>query len=126
MDNKSFFNEIRKIVKEEIELAFKEKNKKEVTEVDFNRQIKEFQKMQIEAKNKKSPASISELLSETRNDMNNKTIKTTDDQWKTINFSSNDVNKFYKNENLNFNGTVESALTRNYSELMKAIKDKKK
>lgn len=134
MDSKNFFSEIRKIIKEEISLALNEKNKK-TTEVDFNKQVTDFQKMQIKVKTAESSksASIQDLLNETRTSM----IEDT----KTLTFTSEDAKGFanrlgYSNsiptvdingrQVVNLDPSVQTALTKDYSKLMKAIKDKKK
>ena len=134
MDSKKFFDEIRKIIKEEINIALKEKDKK-TTELDFKTQVKEFNKMQNDIKTKSEPKNtiIENLLNETRISM----IEDT----KTLTFTSEDAKGFanrlgYSNsiplvdingrQVANLDPSVQTALTKDYSTLMKAIKNKNK
>lgn len=144
MTNKEFFKELRKVIKEEINLALKEKNA-ETTEKDFNKQVNNFQKMQSEIKNnstvKKENPTLLDILNETKDSM-------LSNEWKTVNFTSDDARGFANKLGygdmmrpnastiptvdingapvLNLDSNTANALTKNYSELMKAIKDKKK
>lgn len=141
MDNKTFFTEIRKIIKEEINLAFKKKDEPKATLMSFKEEIQHGMKLQNEVKlagNTSAKPTIQDLLNETKQSMLSKD--------NTLSFTSADAQNFRGNmaqmlgygdgkiPSTDINGVpvqnldpaTEKALTRDYSSVMKAIKDKKK
>ena len=145
MDNKTFFTEIRKIIKEEINLAFKKKDEPKATLTSFKEEIQHGMKLQNEAKlaeNKSGKQTIQDLLNETKQSM------LFGD--KELSFTSADAQNFRGNMAQmlgygdspsasgiprtdiegrpvqNLDPAIEKALTRNYSDVMKAIKNKNK
>lgn len=140
MDSKKFFTEIRKIIKEEIHLALKKKDVDNITPItDFKKDISHGMKLQNEVRNHTNSnvikPTLQDLLNETRTEMLNGD--------KTISFTSVDAQTFGYGDFRrpqpaiptvdidgrpvqNLNPSLATALTKNYSELMKVIKDKKK
>ena len=139
MDTKTLFQEIRKIIREEITLALSKKDISKKTTDSFKEEIQHGLKLQSEittTANKKT--TIQDLLNETRTSM------VAED--KTLNFTSADAQNFRgsmaealgyggkSTPSVDINGSpvnqldpvVEKALTRNYSDVMKAIKEKNK
>ena len=143
MDNKAFFTEIRKIIREEVNLALNKKDQPKTTMKSFKEEIQHGMKLQNEAKlaeNKNGKQTIQDLLNETKQSM------LSGDN--TLNFTSADAQNFRGNMAQmlgyghspsgiprtdiegrpvqNLDPAIEKALTRNYSDVMKAIKEKKK
>ena len=131
MDSKVFFSKIREIIREEIDYALSKKNnvKKEQTETLLQgiRMIKESEKKKSVVK--KQPTkfnSIRDILNETK-----KTLQESSDLESEFKFTSDTV--IENNHAAIPNGIsseyipdeVMSALTRNYSSLMKKIDEKK-
>lgn len=150
MDTKKFFQEIRKIIKEEISSALNEKlEEKADSTAKFKKEIEHGLKLQNEVKNaplKENP-SLTDLLNETRNSMVNGE--------RALSFGQGDAQGFISNRGamaqmlgygtapvrgsapipptdidgrpvIQLDPVVEKALTRDYSAVMKAIKEKKK
>jgi len=145
MDSKKFFQEIRKIIREEIALALDGREaSKPNSQEKFQTEIKRAIEMQEQVK--KAPSNpnptLQDLLMETRDEMLNGRP-----------FSSGDAQGFDKKAMASMLGygelpshgsspipptdingkpvtqldtATEKALTRNYSDIMKALKDKKK
>ena len=141
MDNKAFFTEIRKIIREEVNLALNKKDQPKSTMKSFKEEIQHGMKLQNEiklAENKNGKQTIQDLLNETKQSM------LSGDN--TLSFTSADAQNFRGNmaqmlgygegkiPSTDINGipvqnldpATEKALTRDYSSVMKAIKDKKK
>lgn len=137
MDNKTFFQEIRKIIREEVSLALKKKNTQKEPLEGFTEEIKQGMKLHAEFNEANKKPTIQDLLNETR-----KTMISGD---KTLNFTSADAQNFRSSmtEALGYGGSsipkvdingisvhqldpvVEKALTRNYTDVMNAIKKNK-
>ncbi len=133
MDSKVFFSKIREIIREEIDYALSKKNnvKKEQTEALLQgiRMIKESEKKKPVVKTKKQPThfnSIQDILNETK-----RTLQESSDLESEFRFTSDMVEP--TNHAAIPNGMsseyipdeVMSALTRDYSSLMKKIDEKK-
>lgn len=144
MDSKKFFEEVRKIIREEVNLALKQQDKPKATLESFKEDINHGIKLQNEMKSADMKSKVSEkpslmdLLNETKNSM------LSGDG--TLSFTSSDAQNFRnsmqqslgygdgKIPSTDINGVpvknldpaTEKALTRDYSSVMKAIKDKKK
>ena len=145
MDNKAFFTEIRKIIREEVNLALNKKDQPKNTMKSFKEEIQHGMKLQNEiklAENKNGKQTIQDLLNETKQSM------LSGDN--TLSFTSADAQNFRGNMAQmlgygdspsasgiprtdiegrpvqNLDPAIEKALTRNYSDVMKAIKEKKK
>lgn len=149
MDSKKFFQELRKVIREEVNKAIDEKMnvKTELKVNDFKKDIQHSIRLQEQikrAENKENPT-LSDILNETRDAMVNES--------RTIKFDAADAPGFNRSMMAemmgygdmpkrgsspipttdidgrpvqNIDNNVKDALTRDYSTLMKAIKDKKK
>ena len=142
MDNKKFFEEIRKIIREEVNLAINKKDIPKSTINSFKEEIQHGMKLQNEVKlagNTSGKPTIQDLLNETKQSM------LSGDN--TLSFTSADAQNFRGNMAQmlgygeasaiprtdiegrpvqNLDPATEKALTRNYSSVMKALKEKKK
>ena len=141
MDSKKFFEEVRKIIREEVNLALNKKDQPKTTMKLFKEEIQHGMKLQNEVKlagNTSGKPTIQDLLNETKQSMLSKD--------NTLSFTSADAQNFRGNmaqmlgycegkiPSTDINGipvqnldpATEKALTRDYSSVMKAIKDKKK
>lgn len=145
MDTKKFFEEIRKIIKEEINLALNKRQKID-EETKFKSDIAKIAKFQesVKTPQKNGKTTLQELLDETKEALT---------EGKTVSFTSEDARGFDRaslarklgygdavfadNSRLpqvdidgrpitQVDSTVEKAVTRDYSELMKALNNKKK
>jgi len=133
MDSKVFFSKIREIIREEIDYALSKKNnvKKEQTEALLQgiRMIKESEKKKPVVKTKKQPThfnSIQDILNETKRTLQESSdleseFRFTSDMVEPINHAAipNGMSSEYIPDE------VMSALTRDYSSLMKKIDEKK-
>lgn len=131
MDSKVFFSKIREIIREEIDYALNKKNnvKKDQTEALLQgiRMIKESEnKKKVQKKQPSNFNSIQDILNETK-----KTLQESVDLENEFRFTSDSINPI--NQAAIPNGIsseyipdeVMSALTRDYSALMKKIDEKK-
>lgn len=148
MDTKKFFQEIRKIIREEVNKAIDERVnlKTEVRGDNFKQDMRHSMRIQEEVKRAetKEKPSLTDLLNETRDGMV--------DQSRTMQFAAKDAPAFNRNMMAQMLGygempsrssspipttdidgkpvqqldsSVETALTRDYSKLMKVISEKK-
>jgi len=131
MDSKVFFSKIREIIREEIDYALNKKNnvKKEQTEAILQgiRMIKESEnKKPVQKKQNSNFNSIQDILNETKKTLQESTdleneFRFTSDSISPTNHAAipNGISSEYVPEE------VMSALTRDYSALMKKIDEKK-
>lgn len=142
MDSKKFFMKIREIIREEIQYALEnnEKNNVKISQkkalnhgIDLLNKVSENKNVKPKPKNTKY-SSINDLLEETRKSLQESTMDYVEDD-DTMYFDSNSVHGFNGNgQNVAIpNGytsnqipqDVMSALTKDYSALMKKIDEKK-
>jgi len=140
MNSKIFFDEMRKIIREEVQMALKGL----ITESNVPRQVQKQQPVKQVKKrpvrDENEPKTLMQLLEETADEMKNP------ESDKTLYFDSTDAANFGYGDMVrggkapipttdindkpvntdNLTPAVVEALTRDYSELMKAIKEKKK
>lgn len=147
MESKKFFQEIRKIIREEVSRAIDERMNLKIDGMsNFKKDMSHAMKLQEEIKKappKENP-SLQDLLNETRDSMVSE---------RTMNFNSSDAQGFNRTMMAQMLGygemgprgsapipptdidgrpvtqldpTVEKALTKDYSAIMKILKDKKK
>lgn len=145
MDSKKFFGKIREIIREEIDYALEKKLVKPTVNVNDIKEVKSRDTELIEkakqivvkrdelANNNKRPISkysnINDLLEETRRSLKENFIMDDD----TIMMTSDSLNDYMGTHGAIPNGIspeevpddVMNALTRNYSDLMKKIDEKK-
>lgn len=141
MDSKKFFMKIREIIREEIQYALETKTKNETKTsqknalnhgIDLFNKVHETKNNKEKQKNTKY-SSITDLLEETRKSLNESLISDNEDD--TMFFDSNSLTNFYSDKNSaaipngysskEIPNDVMSALTKDYSALMKKIDEKK-
>jgi hypothetical protein len=142
MDSKKFFGKIREIIREEIDYALEKKlmkpevktkaiSESKSREADLINNAKKI--VNVDSKPKKpisNYSSINELLEETKRSLNESYFHDDEDG---MYFTSDSVNSSFGHQAAIPNGVspdavpseVMSALTRNYSDLMKKIDEKK-
>jgi hypothetical protein len=143
MDSKKFFGKIREIIREEIDYALEKKlmkpevktkvvSESKSREADLVNSAKKIANIDSKPKRPISNySSINELLEETKRSLNETHFYDNDDD--TMYFTSDSVNSSFVNQAAIPNGVspekvpseVMNALTRNYSDLMKKIDEKK-
>jgi hypothetical protein len=143
MDSKKFFGKIREIIREEIDYALEKKlmkpevktkvvSESKSREADLINSAKKIANIDSKPKRPISNySSINELLEETKRSLNETHFYDNDDD--TMYFTSDSVNSSFVNQADIPNGVspeevpseVMNALTRNYSDLMKKIDEKK-
>lgn len=147
MDTKKFFQEMRKIIREEVNRAIDERTTSQSNNGEtFKKDMSHAMKLQEQVKKappKENPT-LQDLLNETKDSMFSE---------RTLNFNSSDARGFNRGAMAQMLGygdmgprgsapipptdidgrpvmqldpTVEKALTKDYSAIMKALKDKKK